>query len=128
MADWLDKKTRSHIMSSIHSRDTKPELMLKKALRGHGFLYQPKMHGNPDFVHKKKRIAVYVHGCFWHKCSKCFKEPQSNRKYWLPKLERNVQRDKKNKKLLKAKGYRVLEIWEHEIKKDIKKVVRKITR
>ncbi|MFH1637921.1 MAG: very short patch repair endonuclease [Candidatus Woesearchaeota archaeon] len=128
MTDWLDKVTRSKIMSSIRSRDTKPELMLRKALWGCGFSYQPSIAGKPDFIHRKAKIAIFVHGCFWHKCPKCYREPQSNRNYWLPKLKKNVARDKKNRATLEEKGYKVIEIWEHEIKKDIKKVNRIIRR
>lgn len=113
-------------MSSIKSKKTKPELALKKVLRGLGFAYQPKMEGHPDFANKKIKIAIFVHGCFWHKCPKHYKEPTSKREYWFPKIEKNVLRDKKNKKLLETKGYKVIKIWEHEIKKDIKKALGKI--
>jgi len=126
MADWLPKETRSKIMSSIRSSKTGPELALKKALHGKGFSYQPKINGSPDFVHKRDKIAIFVHGCFWHKCPKCFREPTSNKEYWIPKLEKNTRRDRENKKLLREKGYKVVEIWEHEIKNNLSKVIKKI--
>lgn len=126
MADWLPKKTRSKIMSSIRSRDTKPELALKKAIRGLGYLYQPKIAGKPDFINRKKKIAIFVHGCFWHKCPRHYRAPTSNRKYWIPKVERNRERDKLNKKILKTKGYKVITIWEHELTEDTRKALRKI--
>lgn len=116
MADRISKETRSRIMSRIRYRDTKPELILKKALRGFGFSHHPKIKGSPDFIHRKRKIAVFVHGCFWHKCSKHYIEPTSNKGYWLPKIERNVERDKENKRTLRKEGYKVITIWEHEIK------------
>lgn len=126
MVDWLTKKTRSKIMSSIRSSKTKPELALKKALRGLGFSYQPKMNGSPDFANKKKKIAIFVHGCFWHKCSRHFRQPESSKKYWLPKLQKNVERDKRNEKMLKSKGYKVIRIWEHDIPKNMNKIIKRI--
>lgn len=126
MADWLPKETRSKIMSTIHSKNTKPEIAFKKAIRGLGFVYQPKIKGSPDFINRKKRIAIFVHGCFWHKCPRHYKEPKSKRKYWLPKIEKNIQRDRANKELLKRKGYSVIEIWEHQIKNNITKITKKI--
>jgi len=126
MTDWLPKKTRSKIMSSIRSRNTKPELKLKKALRGLGFSYQPKIAGKPDFANKKRKIAIFVDGCFWHKCPSHYREPTSNKRYWLPKIERNVERDKENKKTLKSKGFKVLTIWEHDFPKKINKLIKKL--
>jgi DNA mismatch endonuclease (patch repair protein) len=126
MADWLSKETRSSIMSSIRSRNTKPELKLKKAIRGLGFSYQPKMVGSPDFANSKKKIAIFVHGCFWHKCPKCFRQPTSRTDYWIPKIERNVQRGKINKKTLQKKGYKVITIWEHDLKNNPLKALNKV--
>jgi DNA mismatch endonuclease, patch repair protein len=124
--DWLDKKTRSKIMASIKSKGTKPELILKKALRGQGFSYQPKIKGSPDFINRKRKIAIFMHGCFWHRCPKCYREPASRKKYWLPKIENNVIRDRKNTKVLKERGYKVLKIWEHDIPKKIDRIINKI--
>ncbi len=115
MADRIDKKTRSEIMSKIRSRNTKPEIILKKLLKGEGFVYQPKIKGSPDFANKKKKIAIFVQGCFWHKCPKHYTEPASNKIYWIPKIKRNVERDRENVKILKKLGYKVIIIWEHEI-------------
>lgn len=75
----------------------------------------PKIEGNPDILIYPKTV-VFINGCFWHKCPKCYKEPKSNKKYWLPKIEANVKRDRKNQRLLRKKGYEVIVIWEHEIK------------
>ncbi len=119
MVDWLDKKTRSKIMSCIRSKNTKPELILKKYLKGS----HPKcIIGNPDFANKEKKIAIFVDGCFWHKCPKCYRAPKSNKRYWLPKINRNVERSKEVTRTLKKDGWKVIRIWEHDIKLNIKNV------
>lgn len=125
MTDIFDKKTRSKIMSSIRSKHTKPELMLKKELRKHGFSYQPQLFGKPDFANRRKKIAIFVDGCFWHKCPKCYQEPASRRRYWLPKIENNTKRDRKVNKTLKKAGWTVLRVWEHEVKKNPAKLLKK---
>ena len=86
----------------------------------------PKIAGSPDIILTDKKTAVFLHGCFWHKCPKHYKEPKSNKKYWLPKIEKNVLRDKMNMKLLKNNGWKVVRIWEHEIKKDFDGLIKKI--
>lgn len=86
----------------------------------------PKIQGNPDMILPDKKIAIFLHGCFWHKCPIHYKEPKTKKKYWLPKIEKNSLRDKKNIKILRKKGYKVVRIWEHELKKDFEKSLRKI--
>jgi len=128
MADVHTKQQRSHNMSMIKSKNTKPELKIKKLMKKLGFTYQPKgIYGKPDFVTKKQKIAVFVDGCFWHKCPKCFVEPKSNRKYWAPKLEQNVKRAKEVNKALKKEGWKVMRFWEHEIMKGPKKCAEKVS-
>jgi len=85
----------------------------------------PKIGGKPDIVLKDKKIAIFLHGCFWHRCKKCYKEPKSNKKFWLPKIEKNVERDKKSIRLLKSKEWKVIIIWEHEVKNNIMKAIKK---
>jgi len=104
-------------MACIKSKDTEPELKLKKAIRGLGFRYQPKIKGSPDFINKDKKVSIFMHGCFWHKCPKHYRVPKTNRDYWLPKIKNNLKRDKRNEKILKREGYKILIFWEHEIKK-----------
>lgn len=82
-----------------------------------GFTYQPKIFGNPDFANKKEKIVVFIDGCFWHKCPKHFIKPKSNVIFWTNKIVRNVQRDEKVTNKLKAEGWRVIRIWEHELKR-----------
>ncbi len=78
----------------------------------------PKLIGHPDILIKGTKTVIFIHGCFWHKCPKCYKEPKSKKKYWLPKIEGNVRRDKRNKRLLLKTGYFVVRLWEHQIKND----------
>jgi len=116
MADNLTKEQRSYNMSRIRSKNTKPEKALKKLLTKTGFKYQPNLLGKPDFADKKNKTAVFIDGCFWHKCPKHFKEPKTNRTYWIPKLEKNKKRDKKINLDYKKRGWKVVRIWEHELK------------
>ena len=117
MAETLTKKQRSYIMSRIRSSKTKPEIKLKPTMEILGFEYQLKgVYGKPDFANKKQRIAVFVDGCFWHKCPKHYKAPKSNTGYWRPKIERNAKRDRAVNKVLMTGGWKVIRIWEHEIK------------
>jgi DNA mismatch endonuclease (patch repair protein) len=120
MADSFSKKQRSRIMALIKSRGTNPEKIVKKALRGLGFSYQSKMKGSPDFINNKRHIAIFVHGCFWHMCLRHYIAPKSNKAYWIPKISKNVKRDKVNKAYLKSKGYKVITIWEHDVDKNLK--------
>lgn len=128
MTDWLPKKTRSKIMSSIRSKRTKPEMKVHGYLKSRKIRHKmnPKIDGSPDIILKDSKRAIFIHGCFWHKCTKCFKKPQSNTEYWDSKIERNVKRDKKNKRILEKNGWAVAIIWEHELKKDFEKNIKKL--
>jgi len=124
--DKHTKEQRSYNMSRIPSVNTKIELVVKEMLKGSHLRYQPKIYGKPDFGSKKKRIAVFIDGCFWHKCPKCYTEPKSNRKFWIPKIKRNAERDKIINRELRKQNYRVIRFWEHQIKKDVSKCINKI--
>lgn len=114
MADNLTKAQRSYCMSKIRSSRTSPEYLVKEKLKGYSYL--PKgLFGNPDFINWKNKTVLFVDGCFWHKCPKHWNKPKSNRKYWLPKLDRNVLRDKEIEMAYSAVGWKVERIWEHEI-------------
>ena len=119
MADRMSKKARSRTMSKIRSKNTKIEMIIRKTLWKKGYRYRvhTKLKGKPDIVFPKYRMAIFIDGCFWHKCPKCYKEPQSNRAYWIPKIERNAVRDKENEAYLKNAGWKIIRIWEHEVKK-----------
>ncbi len=128
MADNLTKEQRSKTMSRIRSKWTSQEKKIHNYLKGNKIKHKmhPNIKGSPDILLKDTKTVIFLHGCFWHKCPKCYKEPKSNKEYWLPKIEKNVKRDRKNKKLLKAQGFKVIIIWEHEIKKDLKKVLKNL--
>jgi DNA mismatch endonuclease (patch repair protein) len=128
MADVFTKEVRSKVMSRIRSKNTSPEILLRKTLWKKGYRYRIhyKLPGKPDIVFVQKRVAVFVDGCFWHKCPKCYKPPKTNKKYWLPKIEKNVDKDKKNNKKLKEADWKVIRLWEHEVKKDINECIERI--
>lgn len=116
MTDTLTKKQRSYCMSQIRGSKTKPELKIKRLMQSLGFLYQPKgIIGKPDFADKKRKISVFIDGCFWHGCPKHFRKPNSNRAYWLPKIRQNKARDRKVSTALRRAGWKVIRIWEHEL-------------
>jgi len=127
--DIMTKEERSIRMSKIRSKWTKPEKKIHNFLKGRKVKHKmhPDLPGNPDIVINDKK-AVYVHGCFWHKCKRCYREPKSRKDYWVPKIEKNVVRDKANSRMLSKEGYGVITIWEHEANNDLDKVLRKITK
>jgi DNA mismatch endonuclease (patch repair protein) len=123
MADNHTKDVRSKNMSHIRSTNTKPEENVRKYLFSKGFRYRKNVKGLPgcpDIVLAKYKTVIFVNGCFWHKhdCPR-FVWPSSNEEYWIPKIKRNVERDKANQAELKAAGWNVIIIWECELKKKI---------
>ncbi|HEY8572751.1 DNA mismatch endonuclease Vsr [Phenylobacterium sp.] len=120
MPDFLTPAQRSERMSKIRSRDTSPELALRKALHARGFRFRlddRKLPGRPDIVLPKHKAVVFVHGCFWHRHPGCkvATTPKSNTAYWLEKFDRNVSRDATAASTLSAAGWRVLVAWECEL-------------
>lgn len=115
-------------MSRIRGKNTKPEIALRSALWRKGYRYRlhARLPGRPDLVFPGSRVAVFVDGCFWHKCPRCYTEPASNKAYWLPKIERNVQRDREADRALRQARYRVIRIWEHVVDRDPARAVSKI--
>ena len=129
MADVLTPEQRSYNMSQIRAQDTGPEVKLRKLLwsegiRGYRIHY--KLPGKPDIVFTKKKIAIFIDGCFWHKCPVCFQEPETRKEFWLKKIQSNIDRDKKVDEQLKNAGWTVIRIWEHEIRKEPENAVKKI--
>lgn len=117
MADVVDPATRSRMMAGIRARDTKPEVVVRKALFGAGFrfrLHRRDLPGSPDVVLPGRRVAVFVHGCFWHAHAGCryAKIPATRRDFWESKLAANVERDLRARKALLSAGWRVLVVWE----------------
>lgn len=79
----------------------------------------PNLKGNPDLILLKSKTAIFIDGCFWHKCPKCFKEPTTNKEFWTNKITKNKSRDNKNNRILRKNGWTVVHIWEHQVKKGI---------
>jgi len=119
--DIYSKSKRADLMSKIKGKETKPEILVRKYIFSKGFRYRKnvrKLHGTPDIVLKKYKTIIFIHGCFWHLHQGC-KEgrlPRSNGTYWKEKLERNVNRDKRNISVLASLGWKVIVIWECEIR------------
>jgi len=110
-------------MSRIKSKDTKPELLVRKFLFANGFrfrIHDKKLPGKPDLVLKKYNTIIFVHGCFWHGHKNCkhFVMPKSKREYWVPKIENNIKRGKRNMQEALKLGWNVIVIWECELKRD----------
>lgn len=123
MADTHSKEVRSMNMSHIRSTNSKPEEKVRKFLFSKGLRYRKNVRnlpGCPDLVFRKYKTVVFVNGCFWHHhdCGR-FVWPSSNEEYWHKKIDRNVERDAQNTKELMGMGWRVLTIWECELKKTV---------
>ena len=123
MADTHSKEVRSKNMSHIRSTNSKPEKTVRKYLFSKGLRYRKnvrRLPGCPDIVLPKYRTVIFVNGCFWHKhdCGR-FVWPSSNEEYWHQKISRNIERDAENQKLLMEQGWRVLVIWECQLKKKV---------
>ena len=122
MPDNHSKEVRSMNMSHIRSTNSKPEeKIVRKYLFSKGLRYRKNVRslpGKPDIVLRKYKTIIFVNGCFWHKhdCGR-FVMPSSNIEYWTKKINRNVERDKSNTEQLEAQGWRVLTIWECQLKK-----------
>lgn len=123
MSDRLTKAERSALMARIRSKDTKPEMVVRRA--AHRLRYRFRLHradlpGTPDLVFPKHRLAVFVHGCFWHRHPNCRRAttPATNTEKWTEKFERNSRRDARVKSELEALGWTVLVIWECETRSE----------
>ncbi|RIX47568.1 MAG: DNA mismatch endonuclease Vsr [Rhodocyclales bacterium GT-UBC] len=117
MTDVVDAPTRSRMMSGIRDRDTKPEMLVRKALFKAGFrfrLHRRDLPGVPDIVLPGRRVVVFVHGCFWHMHAGCLNSriPATRSEFWREKLSRNAERDRATRESLVAAGWRVLTVWE----------------
>lgn len=122
MADTLTPAQRSALMARIRGVDTKPELAVRRALHAKGYRYRihvRELPGRPDLVFAKRRTAVFVHGCFWHRhgCSRT-STPKSREDFWQSKFDANVERDRRNEALLLHDGWRVFIAWECEVERD----------
>ena len=121
-------ETTTKVMRSNKGRGTNPELILRKALRETGYpgyrLNWKKAPGRPDITYPGRRVAIFVNGCFWHRCPHCdLPLPKSHTDFWQQKFERNMERDKKKTKELEDLGWKVVTIWECEIRKNLPSVI-----
>lgn len=137
MGDVHDKKTRSYNMSRIRHKDTKPEMLVRSFLHANGFrytLHDKRLIGKPDLVLPKYKTVVFIHGCFWHGHSGCryFVIPKTRTDWWKKKIEKNQSNDKTAILLLKKNGWKVIIVWECDLKKKkmemtLLKIVKKIS-
>lgn len=116
MADHLTRDQRSALMARVRGKDTSPEMLVRRIL--HGFGYRYRLHrrdlpGKPDLVFASRRKVIFVHGCFWHQhnCAKA-KRPETNKRFWNDKLDRNIARDRTHMSKLGDMGWEVLVVWE----------------
>ena len=119
MADTVSKSERSRIMAAVKSKDTTPELLVRKLVHGLGYRYRlhvQSLPGTPDLVFPGSRKIINVNGCFWHMhgCARC-RVPSSRRAYWIAKMRRNAARDKRTQRELRQSGWQVMVIWECQI-------------
>ena len=121
--DNLSRVERSEIMRRVRSKDTRPELHVRKLVHALGYRYRlhaGDLPGQPDLVFRRKQKVIFVHGCFWHRHKACSlaRLPKSRLDFWIPKLEGNRQRDQRNRRALLKDGWKVLTVWECETRDD----------
>ncbi len=126
------KESTSRVMSANKGKNTKPEIALRRALNLQGIrnyrLHNKNLPGRPDIAFPRAKIAVFVNGCFWHRCPICRPSfPKSNIEFWQEKFTKNKARDRKKKRELEKLGWKVIVIWECQIKDDVESVVSKIS-
>lgn len=119
--DNLSPTERSAVMALVRSKNSRAEMVVRKLVFALGYRYRLHVRdlpGKPDLAFRKLRKVIFVHGCFWHRHGSCSlaRLPKSRPEFWIPKLEGNKQRDQRNKEALEKEGWRVLTIWECEIK------------
>jgi DNA mismatch endonuclease (patch repair protein) len=132
MVDCLTNAKRSENMSRIRSKNTSPEMLVRRLVfsMGHRYrLHVKDLPGKPDLVFRRKRKVIFVHGCFWHQHADCLEGrlPRTRSEYWTPKLTRNVERDRDHLEKLSSLGWKVLVLWECEIH-EIGNLKRKLNR
>jgi DNA mismatch endonuclease, patch repair protein len=130
-AGFYTSRERSRVMSKIRGKNTKPELMFRHALYHHGVRYRVDykgLPGKPDISNKSKKFVVFIDGEFWHGYNWEEKKHKikSNRAFWIPKIERNMQRDRENLVKLENMGFKVFRFWEQEIYKNLDKCISRV--
>jgi DNA mismatch endonuclease (patch repair protein) len=123
---------RSRNMAAIKSRGNKSTevrvLGILREIKAVGWRRHLPLHGRPDFAFPRLKLAIFVNGCFWHGCPKCYVRPKTNAVYWVLKVGRNIARDRRSSRLLRADGWSVMHIWEHSLKGDTSTVKDRILR
>ena len=125
MSNFQTSPQRHANMAAIHGKDTKPEMVVRRYLWGHGFRYRlnhPRLPGKPDIVMRKYRTCIFVNGCFWHGHEGCryYTIPKTNTEFWVNKVKRNKERDVKVQHELAAMGWHCITIWECELKPKVR--------
>ena len=133
MSDPLSPTQRQANMAAIHGKNTKPEMVVRRWLWGHGYRYRlnhKRLPGKPDIVMRKYRTCIFVNGCFWHghnvdieskvESSTCCRIPKTNTEFWVNKIQRNKERDKKVQRELALMGWHSIIIWECELKPKVR--------
>jgi DNA mismatch endonuclease (patch repair protein) len=123
MTDVFTPEKRSAVMRGVKGKDTAPEMTVRRRLTRMGVryrLHRADLPGKPDIVMAGRKLAIFVHGCFWHghACARGARVPKANRDYWVAKVRRNVSRDETHRASLQAAGWRVLVLWECGLKDD----------
>lgn len=133
MIDIVDRKTRSRMMSGIRAKNTRPELLVRRGLFALGYRYRlhcKSLPGRPDIVMSRHRVAILIHGCFWHGHAGCpyFRFPASNPEFWRRKLLGNAERDLQHAEALINRGWRVAVVWECALRNDPDGAIRRLER
>jgi DNA mismatch endonuclease, patch repair protein len=130
--DSLSPKKRSEVMARVRSKNSRPEMLVRKLVFSLGYRYRlhdNRLPGCPDLVFRSRRKVIFVHGCFWHRHSRCAlaRMPKSRLDFWRPKLEGNKVRDRRNHRALTRGGWRVLTIWECQTSEPerLRKIIRR---
>lgn len=129
--DHVPAATRSAIMRAVKSKGARStERRMRAAIVANGLkgwrMHADALPGKPDFVFEQDRIAIFVDGCFWHGCPRCYRRPHSSQSYWDEKVAGNIERDKRIRRELRKGGWRVLRFWEHEVKANVSRIAVKI--
>jgi DNA mismatch endonuclease (patch repair protein) len=130
--DLWTKQKRSQVMAAIRGRGNRATELLLVSLLRQGNLTGWRRHvtlpGKPDFAFPSKKVAVFVDGCFWHGCPKCYTRPKTNRKFWDKKREDNMARDRRVNRQLRGQGWKVIRIWQHSLRKSPQTCLNRIRR
>lgn len=127
--DNLSKEKRSKVMASIRGKNTRPEIMIRKMLWQKGLRYRihdRSIIGTPDISSKKEKLAIFIDGCFWHGCKRCYKEPKSNVGFWRKKILNNRKRRNSVRTQLRGEGWNVQEFWEHQVNSNPQSIINSI--